>query len=139
MQHLFWMLKQKLNTHDAEIFTISTMAILLVSCAKNSNSDLLANNEETGLPNQHACASYEFLQQQLQDNPKLQEKMQSIERLTEQVAKNPTAYHLLADGTIEIPVVFNLLYKTAAQNVFAVQLQINVLNAIMQLPILIII
>lgn len=114
-----------------KIFTISALAILFASCAKNSNSDLLTNEEETGLPSQRACASYEVLQQQLQNNPKLQEKMQSIERFTEQVAKNPSAYRLLADGTIEIPVVFNVLYKTSAQNISAAQIQsqINVLNA----------
>jgi hypothetical protein len=57
--------------------------------------------------------------------------MAEIERFTESAIKNPSNARRLTDGTIEIPVVFNVLYKTAAQNVSLAQLQsqINVLNA----------
>jgi len=56
--------------------------------------------------------------------------MNDIEEFTQRVIANPSQFRLLADGTIEIPVVFNVLYKTAAQNVSLAQLQsqIDVLN-----------
>jgi hypothetical protein len=71
------------------------------------------------------------LQKQLQEDPTLANRMAEIERFTESAVKNPSFARRLADGTIEIPVVFNVLYKTAAQNVSQAQLQsqIDVLNA----------
>jgi hypothetical protein len=70
----------------------------------------------------------EVLERQLQEDPSLRTRMEEIERVTENYVQN---YRLLPDGTIEIPVVFNVLYKTAAQNVSLAQLQsqIDVLNA----------
>jgi len=86
--------------------------------------------EETFTATQRQCASYEVLQEQLKTDPDLQRRMDRIEEFTSKVMENPGAYRLLADGTVEIPVVFNVLYRTAAQNVSQAQLQsqIDVLN-----------
>lgn len=113
-----------------KLFSISAAVLLLASCAKNQN-DVLLNDDAGGLPSQRACASYEVLQEQLQADPRLQSRMNQIEAFTKDAIANPAKYRLLADGTIEIPVVFNVLYKTAAQNISDAQLQsqIAVLNA----------
>lgn len=109
--------------------TIAAATLLLSSCSKNQQDDI--TNEETGLPSQRACASYDVLQEQLSSNPKLAARMAQIENFTNEVVKNPSKYRLLADGTIEIPVVVNVLYKTTAQNISTAQIQsqIDVLNA----------
>jgi hypothetical protein len=72
------------------------------------------------------CASHEVLQTQLRQNPGLAQKMQEIEDYTN---KAITAGRLV-NGKIEIPVVFNVLYRTTAENVSQAQLQsqIDVLN-----------
>jgi hypothetical protein len=70
------------------------------------------------------------LQEQLKADPTLAARMEAIETFTRNFEKNPAAYRLLPDGTMEIPVVFNVLYKTTAENVSLTQLQsqIDVLN-----------
>ena len=76
------------------------------------------------------CASEEVLQQQLQDDPTLAARMQNIELATQLYLKKPDD-RLLSGGIIEIPVVFNVIYKTAAENISLAQIQsqIDVLNA----------
>ncbi len=76
------------------------------------------------------CAAHDVLEIQLQQNPGLAAKMEAIERITADYIKNPQDY-FLSGGQVIIPVVFNVLYKTAAENVSLAQLesQIDVLNA----------
>ena len=81
------------------------------------------------------CISHEMHLKQLQENPALYQKMLDIENFTDQFAKNynpltNASGRLLANGKIEIPVVFNVLYRTSAENVSLAQLQsqIDVLN-----------
>ncbi|MBK6937206.1 MAG: zinc metalloprotease [Chitinophagaceae bacterium] len=107
--------------------------LFAIGCTKSAKNEpkAMAQEEETSAPaTQRQCASYEVLQEQLKADPSLAKRMNDIEELTKQVLANPSQYRLLADGTIEIPVVFNVLYKTAAQNVSLAQLQsqIDVLN-----------
>ena len=84
-----------------------------------------------GVPFQRTCASYEVHQQQLKDNPGLAKKMADIEALTQKVSSDPSAYRLVSTGVYEIPVVVNVLFRTAAENVSdaLIQSQIDVLNA----------
>lgn len=105
--------------------------VVFAACNKNSSNK---QAEETTEPEaavlQRHCASYDVLQEQLKADPALKSRMDAIEKFTRDFEKNPAAYRLLPDGTMEIPVVFNVLYKTAAQNVSLAQLQsqIDVLN-----------
>lgn len=66
---------------------------------------------------QRGCASEQMLQQHLKDDPTLAARMQAIEELTARYEQNSSAYRLLSNGIIEIPVFVNVLYKTAAQNI----------------------
>ncbi|MBL7724339.1 MAG: zinc metalloprotease [Chitinophagaceae bacterium] len=92
------------------------------------------SNEE-GLPEQDAvaterhCAADEVLKEQIKADPSLRQRMDAIEEFTKRVAANPEQFRLV-NGIIEIPVVFNVLYRTTAQNVALTQLQsqIDVLN-----------
>ena len=76
------------------------------------------------------CAAYDVLEEQLKQDPSLRERMDNIEAFTSRFANTPESQRLLASGIIEIPVVVNVLYKTAAQNISQAQIQsqIDVLN-----------
>ena len=92
------------------------------------------SNEE-GLPEQDVvaterhCAADDVLREQIKNDPSLRQRMDAIEEFTQRVAANPEQFRLV-NGIIEIPVVFNVLYRTTAQNVSLTQLQsqIDVLN-----------
>ncbi|MGZ5219698.1 MAG: zinc metalloprotease [Chitinophagaceae bacterium] len=103
-----------------------------LGCNKPSHQteDSLVPEEETFFASQRKCAADEVLQEQLKADPSLRNRVDLVEEFTRRVAANPNNYRLLASGIIEIPVVVNVLYRTAAQNVSAaqVQSQIDVLN-----------
>jgi hypothetical protein len=104
--------------------------LLATGCKKSaspSENDL--QNDET-TPTQRSCYSQEVLEEQLKNDPSLQQRMDAIEEFTRRFEAAPQSQRLLPSGIIEIPVVFNVLYKTAAQNVSLTQLQsqIDVLN-----------
>lgn len=103
--------------------------LLVAACKKSAAPDEELLAEESAI-SQRICFSHEVLQQQLQEDPGLSDRMAAIERFTQQFVSSPESQRLLANGIIEIPVVFNVLYKTNAQNVSLAQLQsqIDVLN-----------
>lgn len=102
---------------------------MMFSCQKNETSNQeIAQPEATSISHR-ACASNDVLEAQLAADPTLAAKMQQIENFTQQHLTTANA-RLLANGTIQIPVVVNVLYKTAAENISAAQIQsqIDVLN-----------
>ncbi|MBL7741272.1 MAG: zinc metalloprotease [Chitinophagaceae bacterium] len=106
--------------------------LLALGCNKSSheNEEPSVPEEESVMATQRQCNSYEVLQEQLKADPELQKRMDRIEEFTKRVMENPEGFRLLSNGIIEIPVVFNVLYRTSAQNVSLTQLQsqIDVLN-----------
>jgi hypothetical protein len=72
------------------------------------------------------CGSELMLEYQLKQDPSLAKRMADIELQT----KNVISTGRLVNGVIEIPVVFNVLYNTAADNtaLSQIQSQIDVLN-----------
>ena len=117
------------------------LSLLVFSCTKMAQDPMgnvpdLSSTVEipvnaNGIPFQKSCASHEVHQQQLKDNPGLAKKMAEIEAFTKKVSLDPSAYRLVSPGVYEIPVVVNVLYRTAAENISAAQIQsqIDVLNA----------
>lgn len=105
--------------------------LLTASCTKVSlNEETAAATNETEAPViMRQCASNDVLQEQLKADPTLAARMNAIESFTENYLRNPTANRLV-NGVIEIPVVVNVLYRTAAQNISDAQIasQIAVLN-----------
>ena len=103
------------------ILSISAILVLF-SCQSEDKT-----NSSNATASKRICASQEVLERQLQENPDLALKMSQIEAFTE----NSILQGRLVNGKIEIPVVVNVLYRTAAENISLTQIQsqINVLNA----------
>ena len=113
------------------LFLLFGAAITLTACEKtNDVTNDLMPNENAVAPSQRQCAADEVLQTQLKADPGLKDRMDEIESFTQRAMANPASHRLLANGDIEIPVVVNVLYKTAAENVSIeqIQSQINVLT-----------
>ena len=103
---------------------LSAMAVMLLFSCQNEqteNSDLSAKTV-----NQRKCASQDVLDAQLAADPTLALRMNQIEAFTQKAKLTGR----LVNGKIEIPVVVNVLYRTAAENISDAQIQsqIDVLN-----------
>lgn len=113
---------------------IASFGILFfTACNKNKSDKQLSVPEPenaSAVITERQCASYEVLQQQLKADPSLQSRLDEIEAFTARYMQNPAAFKLLIDGTMEVPVVVNVLYANAAQNIndAQIQSQIDVLN-----------
>lgn len=111
------------------LIALSTM--LFFACKKSDRVETLVENElpDIAATSRH-CAAYEVLERQLQEDPSLRTRMDEIEAFTNRFISNPPMNVLQTDGTMLIPVVVNVLYRTAAENVSAAQIQsqIDVLN-----------
>ncbi len=108
------------------------ISLAIVGCTNErevpleNQEDLISNVSNTGKRN---CAADDVLKEQIKENPSLAAKMMEIENFTQQkINENFTGR--LVNGVIEIPVVVNVLYRTAAENISAAQIQsqIDVLN-----------
>lgn len=77
------------------------------------------------------CASEKIRQEALKNSAELRQKFATLETNTEKFVNDLKLGKVLADGTVEIPVVVNVLYRTAAENVSDARIaeQIAVLNA----------
>ena len=103
--------------------------LVVVGCNKSTNNEESLKEDASQTPTERKCASNEVLEEQLNADPSLRQRMAAIEEFTQRVAANPSQYRLVGN-TIEIPVVVNVLYKTNAQNISLAQIQsqIDVLN-----------
>ncbi len=107
-----------------------SVAAVMFSCQKQDQFTEVPEvkaSEETAVT-RRTCVSHEHLEKQMAENPELAAKMQEIERFTKQVETDPNAR--IVNGVLEIPVVFNVLYRTTAENISLAQLQsqIDALN-----------
>lgn len=110
-----------------KILLSAVSLLILVSCSNDETNSSTNDLAATTTHEYHrGCASHEVLEQQLRENPELAAKMQEIERFTQNAITNGR----LVNGKIEIPVVVNVLYRTAAENISLTQIQsqIDVLN-----------
>jgi hypothetical protein len=99
-----------------------TSILFLFSCQNEDKT-----NDTNSVAVKRACASQEVYERQLQENPELALRMNKIEEFTVKAMQEGR----LVNGHIEIPVVVNVLYRTATENISLAQIQsqINVLNA----------
>jgi len=111
------------------LFTGLAAAIVLTGCQKSETISEMKGAENHDHNAGRQCASMEILQQQLQEDPSLQSRMDEIERNLE-TNQNLMKIGRLVNGVYEIPVVVNVLYRTAAENISQTQIQsqIDVLN-----------
>lgn len=111
-------------------------ALLFTACKKTDSSTSKIEQDEDQLPElpvtSRLCVSYDVLQRQLKEDPSIQQRMDEIEAFTNRfISRGEMSQNtLLPDGTLQIPVVVNVLYRTAAENISLAQIQsqIDVLN-----------
>ncbi len=77
---------------------------------------------------QRNCSSMDVLHNHLQESPKLQDKMDRIEKATSAYIKKNASSRV--DGVITIPVVFHVVYNNSTENISDAQLndQLQILN-----------
>ena len=107
---------------------ILVVLTFFIGCKKNSSTELETTDDLQEI-NQRLCAANDVLEEQLAADPSLRLRMEQIESFTKKVITTGN-FRRTAGGQIEIPVVVNVLYKTAAENISLeqIQSQITVLN-----------
>ena len=103
---------------------LSAMAFMMLFSCQNDQTESV--NPTTNAIARRGCASQEVLTAQLAADPTLAVRMNQIEAFTQKAMLTGR----LVNGKIEIPVVVNVLYRTAAENISDAQIQsqIDVLN-----------
>ncbi|MFV5696604.1 zinc metalloprotease [Flavobacterium sp. LB3P122] len=101
---------------------LTTTAFLMLFSCQNDQTESLATNATA----RRSCASQDVLTEQLAADPTLVLRMNQIEAFTQKSILT----NKLVNGKVVIPVVVNVLYKTAAENISDAQIQsqIDVLN-----------
>jgi hypothetical protein len=107
------------------LLSISVL-FFVYSCQKDETTTSDVKTTDTAVSMHKSCASQEVLERQLREDPTLAGRMAQIESFTQNVISTGR----LVNGKIEVPVVVNVLYKTAAENISLAQIQsqIDVLN-----------
>ncbi|MDR4952894.1 zinc metalloprotease [Chryseobacterium sp. ES2] len=110
---------------------LTVMAACNNDSITNQNENTTDENATTAGLAQRGCASEEIRQEALKKSPELQQRFAALESNTEKFANDVKFGKVLADGTVEIPVIVNVIYKTTAENVSDARIaeQIAVLNA----------
>ena len=108
------------------------LLFFIAGCSKTNQQTLKVTDEYLPASESQGkgCRTYEVLLEQLKADPGLKDRMNKIEAFTNRFIQNPAAYRLLTDGTLELPVVINLLYNKPEENISDRQInsQIDVLN-----------
>ena len=102
---------------------LSVAAMMLLFSCQNDTTEM---EPETAAVLKRGCASSDVLAAQIKADPSLALTMNKIENFT----KNAMTSGRLVNGKVEIPVVVNVLYRTASENISLAQIQsqIDVLN-----------
>jgi hypothetical protein len=103
---------------------LSAMAFMMLFSCQNDQTELV--NPTTNAIARRGCASQEVLAAQLAADPTLAVRMSQIEAFTQKAMLTGR----IVNGKIQIPVIVNVLYRTAAENISDAQIQsqIDVLN-----------
>ncbi len=104
-------------------------ALTLTACNQNSETETLSEeNPTTAVSARRSCPSEEIRAEMLKNDAAARQRYQNIEA---GIQNYITSGKVLSDGTVDIPVVVNVLYKTSAENVSDARIaeQIAVLNA----------
>jgi hypothetical protein len=106
-----------------KILLTATAFLMLFSCQNDQTESTAA---ATSASARRSCASQDVLAEQLKADPTLALRMNEIEAFTQKASLT----NRLVNGKVVIPVVVNVLYRTAAENISDAQIQsqIDVLN-----------
>lgn len=104
--------------------------LLLGACKKNGVISDVQDGENAAPVNGRQCAAHVVLEENMKNDPALKGRMNDIESFTNRVIAQRQAGDVLVNGQIVIPVVVNVLYRTATENISDAQIQsqIDVLN-----------
>lgn len=110
------------------LFAPLVLLAILIACTKQ-DANVPSEPEATTESVQRYCPAQELLEQQMAANSWMRETRNEIEASTRRFIESGAAQRMV-NGVLEIPVVFNVLYRTAAENISATQIQsqIDVLN-----------
>ncbi len=118
-----------------QLIAFGTMSVAIISCSDvsldNSNAALNSLNKSARNESKdRGCAAMEVLEENMKDDPSLKDKMDEIEKHTKDYEKKQKNGRVGATGTLIIPVVVNVLYSNANENISDAQIQsqIDVLN-----------
>ena len=118
-----------------QLIAFSVMSVAIISCSDISldSSDPALNSLNKSARNEskdRGCAAMEVLEENMKEDPSLKDKMDEIEKHTRDYEKKQKNGRVGATGTLIIPVVVNILYSNANENVSDAQIQsqIDVLN-----------
>ena len=104
---------------------------LLSACNTTTEStENLTDKVATSVASRKSCPSEEIRANLLANDANAKARYLALENGTERFIQARKAGRVLADGTIEIPVVVNVLYRTSAENISDARIaeQISVLN-----------
>ncbi|MFV5699947.1 zinc metalloprotease [Flavobacterium sp. ZT3R17] len=106
-----------------KILLTATAFLMLFSCQNDQTESTVSATNATA---RRSCASQDVLAEQLKADPTLALRMNQIEAFTQKSMLT----NRLVNGKVVIPVVVNVLYRTAAENISDAQIQsqIDVLN-----------
>ena len=111
------------------------VSFAVISCTNVSleNDDTALNSLNKSSRNEgkdRGCAAMEVLEENMKEDPSLKAKMDDIEKHTREFEKKMKGSRVGATGTLVIPVVVNVLYSNANENISNAQIQsqIDVLN-----------
>lgn len=132
-----FILRNKIYISMKKLLFGALMLGLMSAC----NSDNLSSQNEESQNNltasglgsvvQRGCASEEIRKNALQGSAELRQKYSELESRTEKFENDLKLGKVLSDGSVEIPVVVNVLYRTSSENLSDSRIaeQIAVLNA----------
>lgn len=107
---------------------LSVLTLVFISCEKSGDEII----DEQNLVEQEAfelsldqCGSMGVLEEKLAEDPTLADKMSAIEQHTKYALENNLTARLV-NGSIQIPVVFHIIYRTDAENISLAQIQSQV-------------
>ncbi|MDR2237230.1 MAG: zinc metalloprotease [Chryseobacterium sp.] len=113
---------------------LGVLITLFVSCNNDTENSITENptqDQPTILAKNSAiCGSDVVRQKMLSENPEAAQRLMQIENNTAQFIEQKKMGRVLADGSVEIPVIFNVLYTNSTNNVSDARIisQIDVLN-----------
>ena len=113
------------------LFGVMALGMLAACNTTEETANLTEDNARTATASRKSCPSEEIRAELLKNDAKARARYAAIEAGTEKFIQAKKLGRVLADGTVEIPVVVNVLYRTTSENVSDARIaeQIAVLNA----------
>jgi hypothetical protein len=109
-----------------KILLSASLLFFMFSCQNEDAVTPESTQENQLVTTQRACATQEMFELQLKQDPTLAQRMEAIENHTAKIMETGR----IVNGVVEIPIIFNILYNTASDNISQAQIQsqVDILN-----------